>query len=102
MSSEMPSQVLGRAIFAVDRDFPGMEEPPPLQPSFNRLFRNIEAAAVLQNFAVHGREKVCLLFWEKIIIALADEFLPRIPEQLFTRLVETDKLESLASLTKIM
>ena len=91
-------QILGCAIVAVDRDFLGVEQPPSLLPSFDRLFRNIEEVPALQYLAIHGREKVGFLLGEKVIIAFADEFRSRLTEQLFTRLVEAHKLEGLGIL----
>ena len=93
-------QILGHAIVAVDRDFPGMEQPLPISSSFDGFFRNVEAISALQYFAVQGREKVGFLLGEKIIVTLADKLLSGITEQLFPRLVEAHKLERLGILDK--
>jgi hypothetical protein len=77
-----------------------MQETNTLMARFYRFFRNIYDVATVQGLAIFLDEELSLRPRPKIVVGLPYELLPRPPEQVFARAIESHEPQRLALLEK--
>ena len=72
-----------------------MEDTPTLMFRLDWFLRNVQQTACLQDLSIFCGEEVRVLFRKKVIVALADQDLARMAQQIFAGFVDADKFQIL-------